>query len=431
MGSQDIPAKTGEGQIDLSPEHHLKGFAEPFGVEGWKRPSGDEQAAGEPLPDEVRNPECVPAQSHHRINPHDIRLIGVKSLLDLLDGVHHEWTIGNDWFFERRAGDQHKAHLLVLGLDCDAVAVAEFDQCYSFHSFARKNAFAFEDIGESGVPGVEYYTIRMNNINGAHIYGQLAKPAGAGKYPAMLIMQWASPPYPLQKDWITSHAAKGWLVLNVEPHDVPSNLSPEFYANLPTLIKNYSMIGRLDRDESYFLPMYLGDYRAVEYLAGRPDWDGKTLVATGTSMGGQQGFAVTGLNPKVTAMVIEVPAGADVTGPLHGRMAPYPNWDISRPEILTTARYFDSVNFSYNIKVPSLIALGFIDEACPPAGIYAAFNLIQAPKEAAPMISSPHNHMATPEQLLPWTQRSAAWFDALVHGQQPWATATGAAASTK
>src|SRR5439155_7796869 len=82
------------------------------------------------------------------------------------------------------------------------------------------------------------------------------------------------------------------------------------------------------RDESYFLPMYLGDYRAAEYLASRADWNGKTLVVMGTSMGGQQGFAVAGLDTLVTALIAHVPAGCDWLGPLHGRAAPYPNWDV-------------------------------------------------------------------------------------------------------
>ena len=34
-----------------------------------------------------------------------------------------------------------------------------------------------------------------------------------------MIYQWASPPYPLQKPWVTDRAAEGWLALNVEPHD--------------------------------------------------------------------------------------------------------------------------------------------------------------------------------------------------------------------
>ena len=215
-------------------------------------------------------------------------------------------------------------------------------------------------------------------------------------------------------------------MLNVEPHDVPADMPQAFYDALPTMIKNYTGIGLHSRDENYFLPMYLGDYRAAEYLASRPDWDGRTLVVMGTSMGGQQSWAVAGLDPKVTAMLVEVPAGADLLAPLHGRAMTYPDWDVTKPEIRALAPYFDGVNFAGRIHVPSLVAMGFIDETCPPAGVWAAYNLIQAPKEAAPMIESPHNHMATPEELAPWTRRSAAWLEALVHGKPPIAATANA-----
>jgi cephalosporin-C deacetylase-like acetyl esterase len=273
--------------------------------------------------------------------------------------------------------------------------------------------------GDSGRPGIQYATVKLNNIEGSHVYGQLARPSRDGKFPALVIYQWASPPYPLQKSWVTDRAAEGWLVLNVEPHDVPSDMPQAFYDALPTIIKNYNTIGQLSRDDSYFLRMYLGDYRAVEYLASRPEWDGRTMVVMGTSMGGQQSFATAGLNPRVTALLVNVPAGADVTATLHGRAPSYPNWNVKRPEILTTARYFDTANFASNITARSLVAMGFIDEVATPAGIWSVFNQIKGPKEAAPMIESPHNNFATPQQLMPWTTRSAAWLNALVNGTEP------------
>ncbi len=277
--------------------------------------------------------------------------------------------------------------------------------------------------GESGRPDVAYYTIRMNNVGGAHVYGQLARPsrqeAGGETFPALLLLQWASPPYPLQRQWVTDYAARGWLVLNVEPHDVPADMPQAFYDALPQLIKSYGLIGRHDRDESYFLPMYLGDYRAAEYLASRVDWDGRTLVVMGTSMGGQQGFAVAGLDPRVTALIANVPAACDPLGPLGGRAAPYPNWDVERPEVRRTAGYFDAVHFAPRIRARALISMGFIDETTPPAGIWAAFNQLPGPKEAVPLVDSPHNHMAAPEEVLPYTRRSAAWLDALARGADP------------
>jgi pimeloyl-ACP methyl ester carboxylesterase len=59
----------------------------------------------------------------------------------------------------------------------------------------------------------------------------------------------------------------------------------------------------------------------------RADWDGKTLVVMGGSMGGQQTLAVAGLRPgRISAVLVCVPAGADTNGDLHGRKAGYPNW---------------------------------------------------------------------------------------------------------
>ncbi len=267
--------------------------------------------------------------------------------------------------------------------------------------------------------GVEYATITMDHIDGKHVHGQLAKPAHAGKFPGLVIFQWASPPYPLQKPWVTDRAAEGWLALNIEPHDVLPDQPASYYEALPPELKKYQTIGINNRDKNYFLQMYLADYRAIEYLASRPDWDGHTLVVMGTSMGGQQSLCAAGLNPKVTALIVNEPAGADANGPLHGRASGYPNWPADDPQIMRTAQYFDTVNCAMHIKVPSLVAMGFIDTTAPPVGIWTAFNQIHAPKQAAPMIDSPHNNHATPEQQLPYTRNSAEWLGLMVQGYKP------------
>ena len=276
--------------------------------------------------------------------------------------------------------------------------------------------------GESARQGIERSTVRLYNVSGSHVYGQLARPAREGKFPAVLVLQWASPPYPLQRSWVTTLAAQGWLAFNIEPHDVPGDMPQAFYDALPAIIKQYNTIGHRSRDESYFLRMYLGAHRAVEYLASRPDWDGRTLVAMGTSMGGQQSFVAAALNPRVTDVVVNVPAGADVTASLHGRWASYPNWRVTDPQVRETARYFDTANFASRITARSLVGLGFIDDVSAPAGIWAVYNQIRGPKEIVPMPDSPHNHQATAAQQRPMTKRTAEWLDALVKGADPLAT---------
>jgi cephalosporin-C deacetylase-like acetyl esterase/lysophospholipase L1-like esterase len=270
--------------------------------------------------------------------------------------------------------------------------------------------------------GVDFGILRMDHLDGKHIWGQVAKPHDATKkkkYPGLIILQWASPPYPLQKAWVTDRAAEGWLAVNVEPHDVMPDQPQSYYDALPDELKHYNTIETRNRDKNYFLYMYLGDIRAVDYLASRHDWDGKTLVVMGTSMGGQQSLCTAGLHPKITHMLINVPAGADANGTAHGRKIGYPNWDVDDPKVLETAQYFDTVNCAARIKVPSLVAMGFIDTVTPPVGIWAAYNQIQGPKLAAPMVNSPHNHLATPEQLMPWTRTSTTWLNALVAGRPP------------
>ena len=267
-------------------------------------------------------------------------------------------------------------------------------------------------------PEVEVQTLRLDGPGGGHTYGALAKPRAPGKYPAIAVFQWASPPYPLQKAWSVEPAAKGFIVLNVEPHDVLPTEPPAYYQALPQTLKNYGAAGQQSRDGNYFVEMYLRDVRALDYLRHRPDWDGKTLVVMGGSMGGQQSLAAAGLVPEVTHLIVEEPAGCDLNAGLHGRQEGYPFYPVNDPKAMETARYIDAVNFAPRIRATSLVAMGFVDNVAPPTGIWTAFNLIRAPKEAAPMRDAPHNNYATPEQLKPISVRREDWLSALAKGEK-------------
>jgi cephalosporin-C deacetylase-like acetyl esterase len=156
----------------------------------------------------------------------------------------------------------------------------------------------------------------------------------------------------------------------------------------------YLTVGNTDREKSYFLSMYLRDSRVLDYLLTRPDWDGKTIVLTGGSMGGQQSLALAGLRPdKIAAVLVCVPAGADTNGDLHGRKAGYPNWPSNNADAMKTALYFDPVNSASRMKVPVMAGIGFIDTTSPPAGIWTALNQIAGPTEPLSMIESEHDNL--------------------------------------
>jgi cephalosporin-C deacetylase len=262
---------------------------------------------------------------------------------------------------------------------------------------------------ETTVPGVELSIFELEAL-GSHTRGYVARPATGGKFPAVIQLQYAGV-YALNAAANARRAAEGWLVLNVDSHDkLPSDPS----GNVP---RNYQSVGNTDRETSYFLNMYLRDSRALDYLVTRSDWDGKTIVLMGGSMGGQQSLALAGLRPeRISAVLVCVPAGADTNGDLHGRKAGYPNWPSDNPDVMRTALYFDPVNFTSRIKAPVFASIGFIDTISPPAGIFTALNQIPGPVEALPMIDSEHDNL-TPDKARPCGVRTAEILDGMLHGR--------------
>jgi cephalosporin-C deacetylase-like acetyl esterase len=245
-------------------------------------------------------------------------------------------------------------------------------------------------------PGVAYWKITMNNIRGTHVEGQIARPEGGSRFPALLILQWAGV-YGLQKSWVTDRAAEGWLTLNLEPHDLPIDEPTNFYTGqFAGPLKDYWSIGNADRDTSYFLRMYLSCYRAVEYLKTRPDWNGKTLVVMGDSQGGQQSIMIAGLHPQdITAALALVPANGDTLAPKAGRAPGWPQWYFNTEgkdpaTVREAGRYYDIANFARRIRCPVLVGLGLRDETCPPSSVLAVVNEITSPKEVVILPKSRH-----------------------------------------
>lgn len=269
--------------------------------------------------------------------------------------------------------------------------------------------------GESGRPGVDYFKVTLDNVDGAKIHTQLARPTKGEKFPALVIVQWAGV-YGLKKEFVTGHAAEGWLVINVLPHDLPLDESDEFFKQQSAgPLKDYASIGNESRETSYFRKMFLGAHRAADYLTSRPDWDGKILVANGGSQGGYQSVVIAALDQRFTAVVAAIPAGCEITGGGGKRAGGWPSWNLktspAREAIIETSRYFDTVNFASRVHVPALIGLGLIDTTCPPSGTLSMYNQLAGPKNVviAPGEGHPGPHQA-------YDKRAGAWLKALRTG---------------
>lgn len=236
------------------------------------------------------------------------------------------------------------------------------------------------------------------------IYGIYSEPKKPGKYPALLRVPGAGiRPYAGDK----GTAAQGAITLEIGIHGIPVNLGQEVYDQIYAAgMMGYWLFNLDDRENYYYRRVYLGCLRANDFLTSRDNWDSRTLVVAGGSQGGQLSIVTAALDPRVTALAATHPAGCDLTGDLHGRAGgwprPFQQWNPPAPSIhatpakIATTAYYDTLNFARRLKVPGYYNWGYNDDVCPPTSMYAAYNVITAPKSLGLTLELAHSY--TPEQ---------------------------------
>lgn len=262
---------------------------------------------------------------------------------------------------------------------------------------------------------VEVFHVSLQNVGTnrgsvSRIYGILCVPRGPGPFPAMLNVPGAGVrPY----RGLIDLAERGFITLQIGIHGIPVNLPQELYDQLgASALNGYNVFNLDSRERYYYRRVYLGCIRANDYLVSHPAWDRRTLIVIGGSQGGQLSITTAALDPRVTALAANYPAYSDVTGYLHGRAGGWPH--MMRPEggapslhatpaKQATTAYYDAVNFARRLRVPGFYSWGYNDETCPPTSMYAAYNVIRAPKRLLLAIET--GHSVTPEQ----TQAIQQW----------------------
>lgn len=239
----------------------------------------------------------------------------------------------------------------------------------------------------------------------SRIYGILCEPKAPGHYPAVLKVPGAGiRPYAGDKGL----AARGVITLEIGIHGVPVNMAQEVYDALFAGPLCYYWLFNLDnKDTFYYRRVYLSCLRANDFLTSRENWDGRNLLVMGASQGGQLTIVTAALDQRVTGLCATHPAFCDVTGDLNGRAGGWPRpfqpdassgmpSIHSTPAKIATTTYYDTVNFARRLKVPGYYTWGYNDDVCPPTSIYAAYNVITAPKELGLTLELAHSY--TPEQ---------------------------------
>jgi cephalosporin-C deacetylase-like acetyl esterase len=241
-------------------------------------------------------------------------------------------------------------------------------------------------------------------IDGAsRLYGILCMPKAAGKYPALLSVPGAGVrPY----RGLLEIAGRGVITLQIGIHGIPVVQPQEIYDGLGRGgLFGYPTFGLESRERYYYRRVYTGTLRANDFLVSLPQWDGRNLGVMGGSQGGALAIVTAGLDRRVTRLAAFYPALADLTGYLHGRAGGWPHMfrategpNVHREDAkVATTRYYDVVNFARRVTAPGFYLWGYNDEVCPPTSMYAAYNVITAPKRL--QLAYDKGHSTAQEQV--------------------------------
>jgi len=252
------------------------------------------------------------------------------------------------------------------------------------------------------------YLVIVPVIDGTSLYGYLTEPNAPGKYPAVVHLPGAGAGHnqPLL-EWIDRDVIS--LRMNVHafrPADSNEELKQQYRDAYGKI--NYLRHNTTDPEKHIYRRVHLGISRAIDFVASRPNYDGKHFVSYGSSQGGTLGFAQAALNKHLTAVAGMVPGFGDHAGYLLGRSNSHLLiLNEENPENLAkalhTAGYYDSAIFARRVTIPALLSAGYIDQTCTPASVYAIYNELRGGKR---MIDSPRG----PHALLPEVRREMVDF---------------------
>ena len=246
------------------------------------------------------------------------------------------------------------------------------------------------------------YKMVLDNIDGKKVYGWISIPNCPGPFAAVMHL----PSFgQAQVGPVNYEAADGIIGVAISIHDydceqwVPGDIaySPKHHY--------------FSRHTNYYKAAILGCIRAIDYIFTRPEFDGVHMAVTGVSQGGGLTLMTAGLDPRVKYIAQGVTALCNHAAFASDRSSGFPYWvregsqqggDVSK--IIQETGYYDAVHFAQRYKGPSLNFVGYNDDVCPPASVFAAYNSMSGDKSMQHSITTGH---LTPPNF--WPDRAVFW----------------------
>ncbi len=249
------------------------------------------------------------------------------------------------------------------------------------------------------------YQVEISCPQGRPVRGYLAVPKGRADKSLPIVIQscaagvvgsWciATPKGAME----LARFGDGALGFMMNAHGMLNDAPQEYYNELANgELRNYSIRSLETRENYYFRTMYLRMVRALDWLCTRPEWDGKRVMTYGESQGGGQAAALAGLDKRVSAVVLNVPALMDLGGIRAGRRSGWPQIcenDPDNPANDEVAPYFDTALLLAFSKAEIFTDIGLIDRTCPASAVFSGLNNAKGKVHVVTYPRRPHHQPA-------------------------------------
>ena len=239
-----------------------------------------------------------------------------------------------------------------------------------------------------------FFRMSCANINGKRAYALLAVPKNVTKPVPMLVTFGGGEAY-INERSLSANAqgvlrnlkvsAAALLMLHLPPYP-PEKDGKAAQKRHREFLKEFGYrryIVPVESKETFYVrPTVTGALRLLDAAAALPEIDEKNIVFRGASHGGKIGAYLACFSKHIKAAFCGVPSSCEFHAVKDQRNAPVTKeWKRDIDKTLPILNYFDLVWLAPRIKVPLLVSVGFVDDSCPPTGVYAFYNELKAPKK--------------------------------------------------
>jgi cephalosporin-C deacetylase len=245
---------------------------------------------------------------------------------------------------------------------------------------------------EMNAPFAQCFDLYFTGVRGARIHAKYVQPArSAGRHPAVLLFHGYSMS---SGDWSDKlkWAARGFSVAALDCRG-QGGLSEDAGGVKGTTLRGQIIRGLDDvPDNLLFRHIFLDAAQLARIVMGLPDVDADRVGATGSSQGGGLTLACAALEPRVRRAfpvypflcdyqrVWEMDLAARAYEELAWYFRAFDPRHEREAEVFSRLGYIDVQHLAPRIKAQTRMAVGLMDEVCPPSSQFAAYNRMTCDK---------------------------------------------------